>query len=112
MSEQIRIVIPKLCDTHRKLLVSQCRYGPLSPWRILEIVTNIALFQGASADPKVHAELGGDIEKMTTIGCLACRKPDLFGTLINRVQKTRRSAHFATIKQLGEQWITEGSKRS
>lgn len=108
---QARIAVPPMCRTHQALLVSQCGYGPQDPWQALQIVTNLALFQGATADPKVHVELGGVIENLPTIGCLACRKPDLFGQLIDRVQRTfPRSAHIGAIKQLGESWVQAGTE--
>lgn len=47
-----QIVLPDMCKTHQTLLVRQCGYGPEDPWRALLIATQIALFQGATADPK------------------------------------------------------------
>lgn len=106
-----QIVVPDMCGTHQALLVRQCGYGPDDTWRALLIATQIALFQGATADPKVRAELGGKIENMNGIGCLACRKPDLFGALIDKVQKTfPRDAHIGAIKALGEKWIAEAPR--
>lgn len=99
--------IPDMCRTHLVLLVQQCAYGPQDPWRALLIATQIALFQGATADPKVHAEMGGQIENLIGLGCLACRKPDLFGALIDKVQTTgQREAHIGAIKDLGERWVS------
>lgn len=106
MGEQMPVMLPDMCKTHQVLLVRQCAYGPQDPWRALLIATQIALFQGASADPKVHAETGGKIENFGRLGCLACRNPDLFGTLIDKVQATvPRDAHIGAIKTLGEQWV-------
>ncbi len=103
--------MPPLCNTHRVLLVKQCAYGPADPWLSLELATQIALFQGATADDKVHAQIGGDITRMSEVGCLACRKPDLFGQLIDKVQRTfPRSAHISVIKELGEAWVKAGAK--
>lgn len=110
MTDQPVINMPPLCQTHRWLLVRQCNYGPNDTWRALEIATQLALFQGASADPKVHAQIGGDLTKLESVGCLACRKPDLFGTLVDKVQRTQRRKHIRVIKELGEQWVREGSK--
>ena len=101
---QPTIQMPPLCNTHRALLVKQCCYGPADPWQALEIATQIALIQGATCDSKVYAEIGGDITRLVTIGCLACRKPDLFGHLVDKVQRTfPRSAHVGAIELLGEQ---------
>lgn len=101
-----QVKLPDMCGTHQALLVRQCAYGPQDPWRSLLIASQIALFQGATADPKVHAETEGEISNVLRIGCLACRKPDLFGELVNKVQNTfPRDAHIGTIKALGEQWV-------
>lgn len=104
------IVLPDMCKTHQELLVRQCAYGPADPWRVLLIAAQIALFQGATADPKVQAETGGNVENLSVIGCLACRKPDLFGTLIDKVQRTfPRQAQIGAIKALGERWVAEAA---
>lgn len=104
--DQPTVMLPDLCNTHQTLLVRQCAYGPDDPWRALLIATQIALFQGATADPKVHAEVGGQVENLSGLGCLACRKPDLFGALVDKVQKTfPRDAHIRAIKELGERWV-------
>lgn len=71
------------------------------------IATQVALFQGATVDPKVHADMGGKVENMNALGCLACRKPDLFGTLIDKAQKTRHRDRVGAIKALGEQWVRD-----
>lgn len=108
MSAEIKLA--SMCDKHRLLLVRQCGYGPHDPWRALEIATQIALFQGATADPKIHAEIGGKIEGLSGLGCLACRKPDLFGAIVDKVQKTfPREAQIGAIKALGERWVSEAS---
>lgn len=108
---QPQIRVADLCKTHQTLLVRQCGYGPSDSWQSLIVVTQIALFQGASADSKVHAEIEGDITRIGQLGCLACRKPDLFGQLVDRVQRTYpRSAHFPAIKALGEAWVKAAAR--
>lgn len=105
-----QVMLPNMCNTHQTLLVRQCGYGPQDPWRALLIATQIALFQGATADAKVHAETGGKVENLSGLGCLACRKPDLFGELIDKVQKTfPRDAHIGAIKALGERWVADAA---
>lgn len=100
------VALPNMCNRHQTLLVRQCGYGPDDPWRSLLIATQIALFQGASTDPKVHAETQGKVENFSGLGCLACRKPDLFGQLIDKVQRTfPRETHLSAIKSLGEEWV-------
>lgn len=109
---QQTIKVAPMCTTHRALLVRQCGYGPDDPWMALEIATQIALLQGATADPKVHAETAGRVENFERIGCLACRKPDLFGVLVDKVQRTfPRDAHIGAIKTLGERWVAEGAAK-
>lgn len=103
------VVVPQLCKTHQVLLVKQCGYGPSDPWQALMIATQITLFQGVTADPRVYAQLNGNAENISTLGCLACRKPDLFGTLIDEVQKTPRLSHIGTIKRLGERLVQEAA---
>lgn len=102
-----QIPIPDMCMTHKTLLVRQCDYGPNDAWIALLIATQAALFQGATADPKVRAETRGNLKNMMSIGCLACRKPDLFGTVIDMVQKSPRTRHISAIKALGERWVAE-----
>lgn len=105
-----QVALPDMCQKHQILLVRQCAYGPNDPWRTLLIATQIALFQGATADAKVRAETGGKVENLSGLGCLACRKPDLFGALIDKVQKTYpRGAHIGAIKALGERWVADAA---
>lgn len=98
---QPTINVPPMCDTHEGLLVYQAEYRPTDPWQALIIMANVALFQGATCDPKVHAEIGGNIEDITKLGCLACRKPDLFGQIV----EAARTRELGAIKALGESWI-------
>ena len=107
--EKTTVMMPDMCNTHQVLLVRQCNYGPQDTWRALLIAAQIALFQGATADAAVHTEIGGQVENLSKLGCLACRKPDLFGALIDKVQKTPRTEHIGVIKTLGEQWIGLGA---
>ena len=110
MTPQQHIHVPQMCNTHQALLVTQCGYGPKDAWQALLIVTQIALLQGASVDPKVYKEVGGDAQRFKELGCLACRKPDLFGLIVHMANKTRRRHHIKAIKELGEQWIKEATK--
>lgn len=105
--DQPRIMIPELCNTHQQLLVQQAGYGPNDIWRAALMVTSIALFQGASCDPKVHAEAGGQIENISKLGCLACRKPDLFGEIVE-VAKTH---DLGKVKALGDAWVEARQKK-
>jgi len=66
----------------------------------------IALFQAATSDPKIQKELEGDITRVHKLGCLACRKPDAFGEII----QAQAQGDLKAIKELGERWIREASK--
>jgi hypothetical protein len=94
-----------MCNTHRVLLVRQAGVGPTGPWRALEIMATLALFQAATADPKVLAECNGEVEKIAALGCLACRKPDAFGEIVQAAQSKRPRA----IKELGERWVRDAA---
>lgn len=98
----VQIVMPDLCKTHQRLLVQQCGYGPNDTWRALMIVTQIALFQGATVDPDTHKKIGDDIRGIQKLGCLACWKPERFGEI---VQAIGTSKDIGKIKTLGESWV-------
>lgn len=95
-----QVNLPPMCNTHRALLVQQVGYGPKDPWQQLEVMAGLALFQAAVMDSKVAAELGGDITKLPTLGCLACRKPDAFGEVVQAAQAGGADG----IKALCERW--------
>lgn len=101
-----RIVLPPLCQTHRYLLVHQAGFTPSDPWRVLEIAASVALFQAASADPKVQDECDGDITAIGKLGCMACRKPDAFGEVVEAAKTHRIGA----VKALGEKWVHGATK--
>lgn len=107
-ADQPRVELPRMCQTHRVLLVRQAGYGPTDPWMALEVVTGIALFQAATCDPKVRAEIDGDIMRMKGLGCLACRKPDAFGEIVQAAQ----TGGLGAIKALGEGWVAAAAKDS
>ena len=104
MSQDNPLIEPaELCKLHQSLLIHQCRFKKSDPWRALIIMTQIALFQGATADPILYEKLKGDITKISEIGCLACFKPDKFGEIVESVIKNGMSS----IKALGESWVNE-----
>lgn len=105
MNEKTTITLPEMCKTHESLLVHQAGYKPSDPWRALLVISQVALFQGASCDPKVYAEVGGDVMQFKRLGCLACRKPDLFGELV----EAAKTHELGDIKTLGEQWIARAA---
>lgn len=101
MTAANRIALAPMCHTHRALLVHQAGYSPQDPWQALEVVVGIALFQAATCDPKVHVETGGDIQNLPKLGCLACRKPDSFGEIV----EAAKTHDLGAIKALGERWV-------
>lgn len=101
MTDEPRINIPDMCKMHQSLLVHQVGVPESGPWRSLIIMAQIALFQGATADPTFYERLGGDLGRIGEIGCLACFKPDRFGEIVEAVKSTDAGA----IKRLGESWL-------
>lgn len=100
-----QIAVPNMCQKHQRLLVEQVGVGPAGPWRSLIIMAQIALFQGATADPSMHDRIGGDITRITEIGCLACFKPDRFGEIVEVAKHNP-----GDLKALGETWVKDGSR--
>ena len=98
-----QIVMPEMCYTHQYLLVQQAGYTPDDPWQALIIASQVALFQAATADPKTHEKLGGDVTRIPELGCLACYKPDAFGEVV----QASMSHDLGEIKALGEKWVAE-----
>ena len=106
MTNEPRIIVPDMCRMHQSLLVHQAGVPESGPWRSLIIMAQIALFQGATADPTFHERLGGDLNRIGEIGCLACFTPDRFGEIVEVAKSTDAGA----IKRLGELWVTQGAK--
>ena len=65
------------------------------------IAAQIALFQAATHDPKTHDRIGGLIERLPELGCLACYKPDAFGEIV----EAAKTHDLGAIKALGESWL-------
>ena len=60
------------------------------------------MFQSISADDTCYSQLNGNIENVRTLGCMACRKPDIFGKTIEEASKCRKKVDkITTIKNLG-----------
>lgn len=96
-----RIEIPDMCQKHQSLLVHQAGYKETDPWRALIIMSQITLFQASTADPNLHKKLGGNIENIKNMGCLACFKPDVFGEIV----EAAKSKDTGAIKKLGESYL-------
>lgn len=103
MSEKPLVKIPELCREHQSMLVHEAGYAESDPWRALTIATQIALFQAVTCDPRGHAAMGGKIENVSSLGCLACRRPDSFGEIV----ETAKAHDLGAIKALGERWVNE-----
>lgn len=103
---QPQITVPDMCRLHQSLLLSQAGYTRNDPWRSLIIMAQIALFQGASADPAFHEKVGGDLGRIGEVGCLACFKPDRFGEIVEAAKLEDAGA----IKRLGESWVKGAAK--
>ncbi len=99
MSELIRPA--QMCDKHQSLLVRQAKYSPTDAWQAMIIVSQIALFQAATADKRTHERIGDDIQKIAGLGCLACYKPDAFGEVV----EAAKTHDLGKIKALGEKWV-------
>lgn len=101
MTDDSLIQMPDMCRMHMSLLVHQAGYSPNDPWRALVIVAQIALFQAATADDYFYERVGGDINRIDEIGCLACFKPDAFGEI---VEAAKDKSSLGAVKRLGEKW--------
>lgn len=95
------ITVPDMCRLHQQLLVQQAGYSRSDPWRALIIMAQIALFQAATADGQFYERVGGDLERIGEVGCLACFKPDAFGEVV----EAAKSDDIGAIKRLGESWV-------
>lgn len=98
-----QVNVPEMCQRHQHKLVHGAGLGPNDVWRVLILVAQIALFQGATATPSVHKRLEGNIENITKLGCLACRLPGKFELIL------RKGADFTAIKAMGESWVNAGT---
>lgn len=96
-----QINVADMCAKHQRLLIWQAHYKPRDPWRALVIVSQVALFQATTCDPKAQARLGGDLTRFPELGCLACLKPDAFGEIV----EAAKTHDLGRIKLLGEAWV-------
>lgn len=102
-----QITLPELCKTHLSLFVHQARLKDSDPWRAFVIGAQIALFQAATSDPKTHERVGGLVERLSELGCLACYKPDAFGEIV----EAAKTHDLGLVKALGEKWVKENAER-
>lgn len=105
MSEP-RITVPNMCQKHQRLLLKQIGIGPEGPWRSHIIVAQIALFQGTTAHPDTYHRIGGDLQRLGELGCLACFRPDTFGEIVQAFQV----GGIGAVKALGERLVNEYRK--
>ncbi len=97
------IVMPPFCAGHNHEIVHEAKYSETDPWRALIVITQVAMFQGMTTTPSVHKRVGGDVTKIATLGCFACRLPGKWKEVI-RASKVSLEA----IKELGEKWVAGG----
>lgn len=96
------ISVSDMCKLHQSLLVHQAQYSRDDAWRALICMAQIALFQAATVDPHFHELIGGNINRASEVGCLACFKPDAFGEIVEAAKNKR---DMGAIKRLGESWV-------
>jgi hypothetical protein len=94
-----------MCQMHQRLLLEQAGIGPEGPWRAAIVSAQVTMFQGCSALPETHTRIGGDITRISELGCLACYSPEVFGKVVEALC----SGGFAAVKALGEKLVLEGS---
>lgn len=102
-----QITIPDLCALHLRLFVHGAGIVESEPWRAFVVAAQIALFQATTLDKTAHERMGGQIERLPDVGCLACFKPDAFGEIV----EVAKAKDIGAIKQLGERWINEAALR-
>lgn len=95
-----QVMLAPFCERHRFELVKRARYGQSDPWRVLIVMAQIAMFQGATATPSVHKRVSGDVEKIEELGCLACRLPHKWDHLLDAAKDS-----LTKVKSLGESWV-------
>ena len=105
MSDRPTIVVPNMCQKHQRLLVQQLGLGPNDTWRAAIVMAQIVLFQAATAHPSTYERIGGDITRISELGCLACDRPDAFGEII----ETTKTKGFGAVKALGESYLKSES---
>ncbi len=103
MPDQKPLEVPQMCARHQSLLVHQVGVPPTGPWRALIVMAQVALFQAVSTDKAAWEQSGGDVTKLSRLGCFACFKPDAFGEIVKTAIKGE------SIKALGERWVKEAS---
>jgi hypothetical protein len=101
------IMLPNICTKHQSLLIHQAKYKETDAWQALLICANLVLFQAVTCDARTHEQTGGDIHRISEFGCLACRKPDSFGAIV----EVAKSHDLGKIKSLGEQWIAKNEAK-
>ena len=80
--QEADIVIPDMCETHQRLLVEQCRYGPDDKWQALFIAAQIALLNFISFNKTSMKKLDGSLRNLHRFSCMACERPDGFGQIV------------------------------
>jgi hypothetical protein len=103
--EKPLIVMPAMCQMHQRLLLSQLGIGPNGPWRSHILVAQVTLFQAATAFSATYDRIGGDLGRLSELGCLACYRPDAFGEVVHAFQ----TGGMAAVKLLGERYVNDAA---
>jgi hypothetical protein len=105
-----QVELPGFCKRHQGIIVRAGRFRETDPWRSLLIVSEMALFQGLSAESEVQERIDGDITRIGELGCLACYDAKKLSELLRVIREGRRwpkGRTLADVKQLGLRWIEE-----
>lgn len=102
-----QIQVPQMCQKHQRLFLDQIGIGPDGPWRSAIISAQITLFQGTTAHPTTYEKIGGDITRISELGCLACERPDVFGAIVQAWQQGGMRA----CKLLGERYVSAACRK-
>ena len=104
------IKIPEFCYRHAHEIVHSAKFKPDDQWQALLIISNVAMFQGASATPSVWKKIDGDASRFTGLGCLACCLPFKYRAVLTHIRRPQTKDDLLTgLKQLGMKWVERGS---
>lgn len=102
-----QVALPPFCDRHQYEIVHEAKYKKTDPWRALIVIAQVAMFQGMTVTPSVHKRLEGDISKIGTLGCFACRLPHKWAQVIKAAKVDLKD-----IKELGLGWVSEANNKA
>lgn len=98
-----QIMLAPLCQRHAAEIVRRAKYSQSDKWRVLIVMAQIALFQGATATPSVQKRIEGNVERIEELGCLGCRLPNKWEQVVQAAKVS-----LPAVKALGESWVNLG----